>query len=534
MLEKPYQAWLLAALLGAISVAGFAPLNLWPVPLMCIAALAGLWQAASSAGRSAALGFAFGLGQGVVGVSWIYVSLHDYGKMPFWLAAPATLALAAYMALYGGLAGWLIGRLRSSNLSGAWAQALLMASAWALAEWLRGTVGTGFPWLSLGYSQIDGPLAGFGPLVGVYGMSWLAVFSSALLGAGLQRMHAHRLWLGTAAFGVFAVGLSLGAIHWTQPDGAPIRIALVQPNVAQDLKFIPGKFETMMADLQRAIKTEAAQKTAIVLLPETAIPRLVDGARLRSRTAFAPKSDSYNESAHAIATQFDTFARNAGIALVTGIPIIEEGADAASDRYANSAIALGKDAPEPIARYDKHHLVPFGEMIPWGFGWFVKMMQMPLGDFTRGGLRQAPFSMGGARIAVNICYEDVFGEEIAYALGNDANNATMLLNLSNIAWFGHSLAPHQHLQISRLRALETGRPMLRATNTGATAVIDEKGRVAEVLPFFTQGTLRAQVQGMRGTTPYVWVGGNAVVLVVSVAVLGVFWRRRARLASSYE
>jgi apolipoprotein N-acyltransferase len=239
----------------------------------------------------------------------------------------------------------------------------------------------------------------------------------------------------------------------------------------------------------------------LVILPETAIPRFLDQIDPEILRALAQG------------------ARSRGGDVIIGLPVRD-----AAGRYYNSVLSLGA---APNQRYDKTHLVPFGEFIPPGFGWVLSVLQIPLSDFSRGGEAQAPLALAGQKIAVNICYEDSFGEEIIRFLPE----ATLLVNVSNVAWFGDSLAPHQHLQIAQLRALETGRAMLRATNTGMTAIIDHRGNISAVLPAFTHGVLNGTVQGRSGATPYVrW--GNAPVIALALLACGLLLRRRGNSAAT--
>ena len=488
VVQKPRLIYLFALLLGAISVTGFSPLSWWPIPIVCIASMVWLWQQCESPRRAAWAGFAYGFGTFIVGVSWVYVSMHDVGKMPAPLAAAATALLAAYMALYPALAGWLQGKLRRAHWSHT---VLVLPAAWAFSEWLRGWILTGFPWLALGYSQVDSPLAGFAPLVGVYGVAFVVCVIAGLL--------ALWQWPGAViAAAVLVTGFAASHIPWVKPFATSFTVSLLQGNVPQELKFVSGRFEASMATYRRLLDASPAR---LIVLPETAIARM---------------SDARGGGAGAL-LHADALSVNATV--IAGAPV-----QRAAGEYFNAAFSLGRDAGQ---FYAKDHLVPFGEMIPPGARWFVRAMQMPLSDFSRGGPEQTPFQLAVGRervaVAINICYEDLFGEEIVRQLPQ----AHVLLNVSNVAWFGDSLAPHQHLEISRMRALEAGRPMLRSTNTGATAVIDERGRVTARLAFFTEGALVANVQGMTGTTPFVALRGNALVLAFSVVILGwALWKSR--------
>lgn len=481
-----------AGALGALSVLGFAPRLLFPLPLFTLAALIALWRAAPSARMAAFLGFAFGLGFFLAGVSWIYVSLHVYGGMPALLAALATLLFCAYLALYPGLAGWLHFRLRSRAV---WLDALLAAACWTLAEWLRGWVFTGFPWLALGYSQAPpSPLAGFAPMVGVYGIGFLVVLLAGLLAAGWRD---RRVFFGGLALAVtVSLGFGLGRIEWTQPVGGEVKVALLQTNIEQSLKWRPEMLERWLAVNLRLVRENPAQ---LVVLPETTLPLLADDLPAGYLGALTDA------------------ARRGGGDVVFGTFIRDQ-----RGRIYNSAVSVGAS---PMQRYAKTHLVPFGEFSPPAFAWIYTWLSIPMSDQTRGPRDQPPLAVAGEQVAINICYEDVFGEEIIRA----QPRATLLLNMSNLAWYGDSFAQPQHLQIAQLRALETGRYMLRATNTGMTAAVNPDGKVVAQLPPFTEGAVTVAVRGYTGLTPYArW--GNVPVLLLSgvMFALGFAARRRSR------
>lgn len=488
-----------ALALGAAHAISFAP---WNLPWLQVLVLAGLFAAAEAAGSArcaALLGFAFGLGWFGVGVSWVYVSMHVYGLMPAWLAAIATAAFAAFLALYPALALGVAQRFvpnRGARLL------LALPASWAAAEWLRGVLLTGFPWLASGYAHSDGPLAGYAPIVGVYGITLVAAVASGLIAHAICA-RPRRVALCAAALALLLLGgYGLRAIEWTQPEGAPITVRLVQGNVPQDEKFADG-------GLQRAIDTfvpllHRAGKADLVVLPESIFPL------------------SLNRLPQEVVASLHDFSRASGAALVFGA-FIEQPPGA----YYNSAVGLTPSGVPPLQRYSKRHLVPFGEFIPWGFRWFVDTMQIPIGDQQRGAEYQGPMELAGQRIAVNICYEDLFGAEIINAWRVPDRAPTLLLNVSNLAWFEDSIALPQHLQISRLRALETGRPVLRATNTGATAIIDARGRVASQLPLLTAGVLEGSVHGYAGVTPYVRFGNWPALALIGALLAAGLLRRRA-------
>ena len=477
----------LCALLGVAHAFAFAPFHL---PWLQWLALGGLFALALPAVRpreAALAGFAFGLGWFGLGVSWVYVSMHVYGEMPAPLAAAATAAFCAFLALYPAFALWLGTRLAA----GAMPRALLaLPAAWAGAEWLRGVLLTGFPWLASGYAHTDGPLAGFAPVVGVHGVTLASALIAGCAALAVRAQRGQLLAPAALAAALLAGGQALRAIEWTSPAGEPIRVQLLQGNVPQNLKFADGGMALSEA-AYLPLLANAAQAD-LVVLPESVLP--------------LPLSHLPQPTLDALAE-----VPRRGAALVFGIFIEEP-----RGQYYNSAVGLAPGgAPQ---RYGKRHLVPFGEFIPWGFRWFVDAMQMPIGDQQRGDPYQPPLQLAGQRIAVNICYEDLFGAEIRRAWRDPARAPTMLLNLSNLGWFDDSLALPQHLQISRMRALETGRPVLRATNTGATAIIDARGQVVAQLPYLTRGVLSGEVQGRRGDTPYLRHGDAPVLALVLLAL----------------
>ena len=467
-----------AALLGAASVAGYAPLNWYAVPVFALAGLFLLWHKAATARAAALIGFSFGLGLFGVGVSWVYVSLHDYGMMPALLAGLATALFCAYLALHPALVGWLLAMLR---VSARWRMLVATPALWVLSEWLRLWLFTGFPWLALGYSQIDSPLRGFAPVFGVYGASLAASAVAALIAVAFAERGLTLVIAPAVAALLLATGHSLSQIAWTQATGEALTVRLLQGNIAQEMKFIEGRYEATLETYARL--AQQPQPARLIVMPETAIPRFLD--------TVAP----------AYLSRLEGIAKSNQGDMLIGVPARD-----AAGRYYNGVMSLG-DAP--TQRYAKSHLVPFGEFIPPGFGWIVSVLKIPLSDFASGGTQQKPLKVAGQQVAINICYEDAFGEEIIRQLPA----ATLLANVSNVAWFGDSLAPQQHLDMSRMRSMETGRFMLRATNTGVTAIIDTRGVVTARLPAFTEGALTGTVMGYRGATPYVRIGNYPVVLM---------------------
>ncbi len=507
----------LVAVAGGLHALSLAPQPRGWLQMLSVA----LWVAALStlaptqARRAAVLGAVFGTVSLVGTFWWLYISMHDYGLMPAPLAGGAVvllaLALSSFMA--AASAAWVRWRPQ-----GMWAASLLWAALLLMAELARGQFFTGFPWGSGGYAHVDSLGAVLAPWVGVYGIGAVAAAMAAALvlvpsaptAEGRERVRLRgygvpgwRGWVLPLGLMVYALWPAMQGRSFTQP-GHTLAVTLLQGNVPQDLKF---DMERVPADLHWHFDRLTQSQADVVITPETAIPLLPD--------QLPPRFWGLLQ---------EHFQRSDSAALI-GAPLgdFEHG-------YTNSVVGLQRGGAD--YRYDKHHLVPFGEFIPFGFRWFVDLMRMPLGDFARGRLAAPSFEVKGERVAPNICYEDVFGEELAARFADPALAPTVLANLTNIGWFGNTVAVDQHLQISRMRALELQRPMLRATNTGATAIIDHLGVVRQRLPAFTRGVLDGQVQARTGLTPYVsWTSrwglwplwGLAVAVVLGVTGLA---RRR--------
>ncbi len=494
-------AAILSAALGAATTFSFAPFYLSWLPLLTFAGLILLWQKFSGKKwQAAALGLTFGLGLFCTGINWVYVSLHDFGGMSAPIAVLCTFLLSLIQAAYPAMVGFFQAAMQPNG----WVQGVLVIPAWwALFEWFRGWVFTGFPWLSLGYAQApDGPLAGYAPLVGVYGVSLLTAVAAGLMVTIVTAFLGRRGWLWIAPAIVLAAlisgGVGLSHHEWTEPAGTPLSVSLVQGNITQDIKWKP---ETLASTLTTYRDLALASKSKLIILPETAFPIFLE------------------EIPEEYLAEFDNHAKKLGGDALIGVP-----ETTGPSTYHNSVISFGVS---PRQTYRKSHLVPFSEFIPfkWLIGWvYDDLLDMPLADFTSGGIDQAPFALGGQKIAMTNCYEDLFGEEIIRKLPQ----ATLLANVSNDAWFGRSWGPQQHLQISQMRALEMGRYMLRSTNTGVTAIIDHQGRVVSRAPEFTRMSLDGAAQGYTGTTLYVRVG-NFGVLCFSIAIIVIAAALRRRV-----
>ena len=461
--------------------------------------------AARTARRAFARGLVFATAWLGTTFWWLFISLHTYGGLPAALAVAAVLLLATALGLYYALAlalWWKWGRntpTRSTPALSTPAQsATAFAALWTMAEMARGTWLTGFGWGAMGYAQLAGPLQIWIPLVGAYGVAALAVWCAATLALIDRAGWGQRLVLVL----LLGAGWLIQTPQFTTSTGS-MSAVLLQGNIPQDEKFnsgsgIPQALGWYAEQLQQA----QAEHAELILAPETAIPLLPDEL-----------PPGYLQSLQ---------AQTSNSALLVGIPLGN-----AEQGYTNSVIALQADSQQAW-RYDKHHLVPFGEFIPPLFKWFTRMMNIPLGDFNRGAIGQASFAWKGQRIAPNICYEDLFGEELAARFVDADKAPTIFANVSNLGWFGNSIAIDQHLQISRMRALEFQRPFLRATNTGATAILSYQGQVVASLPRFTVGVLQHEVEGRSGTTPYAWWAarlGLWPLWLLALAVLVWVWRK---------
>ena len=412
---------------------------------------------------------------------WMYVSLHHFGGLPAWLAGLAVVMLCVALSLYLALLGYVWVRWRRSVW---WRDAALFGGLWILAEMARALIFTGFPWGASGYGLIGVPLIKLAPWLGVYGLGgvWAMGVAACVLAYRQTGAVTTRWLVPSGLLAAVVVGGMLPTTVFTQAHGRPLSVTLLQSNVPQEEKFVADHQVPMLIWHARQL---LAAKGQLVIAPETAIPLLPSQLPVaywdQIKAAFGPTSGRY--------------------ALI-GVPLGDFDVG-----YTNSVAGLSGDTaalPDGMYRYNKHHLVPFGEFIPQGFRWFVQLMNMPLGDFSRGPLVAPAFAVMDQRVAPNICYEDLYGEEIAARFKDAGRAPTILANVSNLAWFGEQVAIHQHLQIARMRSLEFQLPTLRATNTGATVVIDHQGRITDSLPPQTRGALQATVQGRSGVTPFAW------------------------------
>lgn len=474
--------------------------------ILSLAVFAGILDRTHSSKKAFTTGWVFGVAWLTGSTWWLFISMNTYGGLPAPLAAAAVGLLAAGLAVIYGAACAVFHTVTKSGVS-VIARASAFAAAWALAEMVRGTILTGFPWGAAGYAHVDSMLKHWAPWVGVYGLCALSALIAMAIAA--ERKNYRSTSRATQLSVVVIIGILV--YTWvTSPSrnitglnraAQPITVTLLQGNISQDMKFGEG-VNRALSEYREAL---LASSSDLTVTPETAIPLIQQQMPERY---WGPLETHFSKGAQA--------------ALI-GLPLTTR-SEQGQLQYSNSAVALMPQAtPASTAsyQYSKHHLVPFGEFVPPFFQWFVRLMNIPLGEFTRGDEVQPNMQFKGERIAPNICYEDLFGEELARSFTNPENAPTLMVNLSNIAWFGDTVAIDQHLNISRMRALELGRPMLRATNTGATAIINAQGQVTHRLPSSVQGALTAEVYGEHGpVTPYArWVSALGLWPLASLAVL---------------
>lgn len=489
----------LTLLAGALLPLAFAPAGLFPLALLSPAVLFLAWCAASPR-RALWRGWLFGAGVNAVGVSWIYVAIHDFGYASVPLALFLTTLFVAFLALFPALLGFVAARFLRAP---AWLRlAVLFPAAWTLMEWLRGWILTGFPWLNLGYSQIDSSLAGFAPLVGVYGVTLVTALLAGLMVLTLRATRRGRIVAAALFWVLWLAGSLLTHVEWTSASGPPLRVALVQGNVPQDTKWRPELVQHTL-DLYAGL-TRQHWDNQLIVWPEAAV------------TVF------YHEVADTYLAALAREARAHGADIVLGIPVL----DRPARRYYNSLLAVSAHP----GFYHKRHLVPFGDFVPfqeWLRG-LIRFFDLPMSGFSPGPDDQPLLEAAGQKLVATICYEDAFGEELIRGLPE----ATLIVNATNNAWYGDSFAPPQALEMSRMRALETGRYLLRATTNGVSAVIDPRGRISARSPPFQTAVLGATAVPYRGATPYVRFGNFPVLLLALAAlVAGAGWARRSRCAA---
>ena len=483
----------IAAGAGALLACSFAPLNWWPLAVLCPAVLMWLWQGVTPR-EGAWLGFWFNVGTFAAGTYWLYISIHILGEAPLWIALGLMAALVVIMGLYHAALGYCVTRWLPATGLVRWL--LGVPAAWLLIEWWRGWFLSGFSWLSLGYSQTDTWLASFAPIAGVYGIGALLLLSAGGLTAVLCGTTRARMVGGAFFVLPWLVGGALQSVEWTQPSGPPVSVAVVQGAISQDQKWLDSNQDKIL-DLYHQL-TEKVLGKQLIVWPESAVPDLAN-----------------NQMAYIGQLYRETRAHGSG--LVFGI--LRESDD--EQHYFNSIISLDRQ----ISWYDKDHLVPFAEFFPvpaFVRDW-LRLMSLPYSSFTRGGANQPPLPVAGLELGATICYEDAYGSAMLGVL----RKADALVNVTNDAWFSHSTARHQHFQIARMRALEAGRYLVRAANDGITGVIGPHGEVVARAPEFQAYVLQSSITPRTGLTPYARVGNWLIVTLATVALAYGVWMRKS-------
>ncbi len=492
---------------GSAITLGLSPFGFWPIVLLAMA-VAFLIIRESSPRQALFYGLLLGTGHFGAGTSWIYVSIHQFGAASVPLAALLTALFVISMALmYVIPCFWLYSQIRQkAMLTIPWQQALLFSALWLLSEWTRSWLLTGFPWLLTGYALLDTPVQNWAPVTGVYGLSFLLVCTSSLIASlFLSTGKSFKLSCGLCVLTalLWLAAWPLGILQWTKPVST-LRFSAIQGNIPQDLKWAPSFIRDTLATYTKLTSTQWQQD--VIIWPENAVPLY------------------YNRTKGFI-EQLDREAKVKGATLITGLPVDDN--STGETRFYNGIMSLGQGS----GHYYKQKLVPFGEYVPFEgiLRGLIAFFNLPMSSFSRGPADQSPLMAGDTVMTPYICYEVVYPDFAARM----ARNSGLLINISNDTWFGKSIGPEQHFQIARMRALETGRYLIRATNDGITALVDNHGEVVKTIPRFQQGVLRGTAQVMTGNTPFM-VLGSWPVLIFSLLIIGLvsFPRRRQSLSHS--
>ena len=490
---KALASLLVPIISGALFVPGLAPMSAWPSTLLSIAALLYLMHRKSQ--QSAFfIGWLYGVGLFGAGVSWVYVSIQVHGQAPPLLAGTLTALFCLGLATLTGLQMALYRRCSRGRKT---PSSLLFAAIWVLFEWLRSWLFTGFPWLYAGYIALDTPAAGWAPVVGVYGLSFLIAGLSAAIGSlALNTASALRKRGAEASIWVIIIltGMPLSAVSWTQDRSAPLTVAIYQPNIPLEKKWDRRYFRAIQQQYTDNSRPYF-KNTDLVLWPESALP-------------------TYKDRIEDYLSLISTEATETGTTLITGIPTRD-----AQGGY-NSIVALGLGAGE----YRKQKLVPFGEYVPFeeNLRGLIQFFDLPMSNFIPGPNVPPILSAGPLKVASFICYEIVYPDFV----WQGARDAALLVTVSNDSWFGHSIGPLQHLQMARFRALETGRPLLRGTNNGVSAIIDHKGGLLVATPQFQEVVITGEVQPKTGLTPLMWLGSTPILAFCGLLIVAAAYRRQ--------
>ena len=502
-LQRRFVGSAIALLAGALLGLSFAPVGFWPLAILCPALLIYLWDDATPR-RAAVLGFWFNVGTFSVGTYWLYISLRLIGHAPIPLALLLMAALVAIMGGYHALLGWFVARYLPSRGASRWL--IGIPGAWLLIEWFRSWFLSGFGWLSLGYAHTDNWLGGLAPLVGQPGLGLLTVLLAGALVAAVLGDRRDRIIAAAALVLVAVSAFAFRNVEWTLPFGKPITVAVVQGAIPQDDK-IEKNLPKILDTFEKL--TVQAHGADLIVWPESTIPDLINYHVDYMKRVYQAASAK-------------------GSALMLGALRAEENPKTGEEEVFNSVLVMDPKTPG-VGWHDKYHLVPFSEFFPVpGFirSW-LRLMNLPSENFNRGQMDQPPLEAAGQKIAAGVCYEDGYGSTQLKAL----RTATLLVNVTNDAWFGRSTARYQHLQISRMRALEAGRPMVRAANDGVSAVIGARGEILAQAPEYEANVMRSELQPRTGLTPYARTGNWLVVCLALVfGLFGAYLGRGRKIA----
>jgi len=501
IIERRFVGSAVALAAGMLLTLSFAPLAWWPLAFFMPAVLMWLWQGATPR-RAAVLGFWFNAGTFALGTYWMYISIRIVAHAPIPLALLLMAGLVSIMGAYHALLGWAVAKYLPER--GAWRWLVGIPTMWLFLEWWRGWFLTGFGWFALGYSQTDTWLASLSPVIGQYGLGLLVLLVAGALMTLLAGTKRERIAAGLIVVAIWSAGLALRNVEWTSAYSRPITVAVVQGAIPQDEKWIGENLQSILDRYEQL--TREAHGAKLIVWPESAIPDLANNHIAYYRDVYA------EASAH-------------GSSLVMGTLRAEENTKTGKEEYYNSVLAMDRSTPG-VAWHNKHHLVPFVEFFPVpGFirNW-LKLMVLPYSDFNRGAAEQEPLEAAGQRIAASVCYEDGYGSTQLPAL----RTATMLVNVTNDAWFRRSSARYQHLQISRMRAMEAGRPTVRAANDGVSAIIGYRGEILTSAPEYEANVMRGELQPRIGLTPYARTGNWPVISLALVLGFASAYVRRLR------
>ncbi len=487
MINKNRKYWDLIVLLSGVLLAlSFSPYDFQYFAVIAVALLFMSWQGISPS-RAALRGFLFGLGLYGVGVYWVFISVHDFGGAGIVSSIMLTLLFVGFWSVFSALTGYI--SVKFTDKHSALLRLICFSVIWVLMEYLRGEwIFNGFPWFQLAYSQLDSPLAVYIPIVGVYGVSWLVALTASLLAMLIEKGKPDLLVF--LIIGVWLTGWLMQDINWTRPIGQPFKVTLIQGNISQDKKWQPAYREEIMRRYKRM--TRRYWDSQVIIWPESAVPAYYHQVKENYLLPLAKE------------------AKKNGTELIVSLPLKND-----RGQKFNGVMTLGRKQ----GVYRKIHLLPFGEYLPIQplSGWILDSLAiLPVGIFTAGSSDQPLLHAAGYPFIVSICYEDAFGEEGVRRL----SEAAYLVNVTNDGWFGDSTEPYQHMQIARMRALETGRYLLRATNTGLTAVVAPNGKITRQAPPFTTTALTSEITPMGGMTAYAEYGDKPVLFLLSLILLG--------------